>query len=666
MTYDENEIRKTIEIMNLGLIEVRLIGDNWTASGYFTEADILIENLKRYVNKVNVNFYFVFNDINEACYSRQQKDIFIEKPKVTTGDKDIAGRAWLMIDLDCERPTGVSSTEEELQKSKDKANEVYRYLKNSGFQEPVIALSGSGIHLLYKISLENTIERTVLIKDCLMALDMLFSDKDVKIDTAVFNASRITKLYGTLASKGKNTESRPHRMSRITKAPKEIIVNDVELLIKLAKILPEAPKKTYTTQVEFDIDNWLRKENIRVTKETGNSQGRKLILEECPFDSSHNGKDAAIFVMNNGAIAFKCLHASCSNYAWQDVRKKFEPNAYDKPQIAQPRINSQKPAANIILNEPDFLTPCTIKEDLNNKIIIKTGFAKLDKKIKGLAKGEVCCVSGFTGSGKSSIISQVCLDAIQQKYKVAIFSGEMSAYDVLTLLHLQSAGKQYTKPTKYEDFFYVGDNHKKLINKWLEDNIFIYNNHQGNSADKILEALKKCIAEKKVDLIVLDNLMALNVKNYGTHGDDKYDRQTAFILQLMEFAERNDVHIVFVAHPRKANGFLRMGDISGSANIGNAVNTVLMCHRVDEDFKRLSNQMFGWYPDNDIYKFSNVIEICKTRSGSTKDYFVGTHYEVNSKRFLNEPYESRHYGWESNFEDEIPWNASEAENPFEN
>ena len=52
------------------------------------------------------------------------------------------------------------------------------------------------------------------------------------------------------------------------------------------------------------------------------SGGRKLILEECPLIQVTKGKDAAIFVLNNGAIAFKCFHASCSNHTWQDVRKE--------------------------------------------------------------------------------------------------------------------------------------------------------------------------------------------------------------------------------------------------------------------------------------------------------------------------------------------------------
>ena len=34
---------------------------------------------------------------------------------------------------------------------------------------------------------------------------MLFSTDKVEVDMAVFNASRITKLYGTMATKGANT-----------------------------------------------------------------------------------------------------------------------------------------------------------------------------------------------------------------------------------------------------------------------------------------------------------------------------------------------------------------------------------------------------------------------------------------------------------------------------
>lgn len=653
MFYDENEIRKTIELMAPGLFEVRILGDKWTASGYFTSADVLIENLSKYLNNQNINCYFVMNGINKACYSRQQKDTFIEKPKSTTTDKDIDGRDWLMVDLDCERPAEVSSTDEEFQESKNKTNKMYSYLGNLGFQEPIVALSGNGVHLLYKISLENTQENATLIKNCLLALDMLFSDKGVKVDTAVFNASRITKLYGTMAVKGKSTAERPHRLSKIIKSPREVKVNDIALLINLAKVYPVAPVRSYVNQDQFNIDNFIHKNGIRIKQENNDGQGRKLILEECPFDASHTGKDAAIFVMPSGAIAFKCFHSSCSSYAWQDVRKLFEPRAYDAR--IEPRINSQKPKEinKLVIEEPDFYAAREIKQkDRSQTVSMETGITALDKRIIGLNKGEVTCISGLRGSGKSSILSQVCLDVVKKGYKVALFSGEMAGNKVLEWLQLQLAGKQYTKPTKYEDYFYVTDDHKKMINEWLDNNLFIYNNRKGNEANKILRKMNECIKNNKVDLILLDNLMAMDIKSYG---DQKYDGQSKLMQELMKFAEDNDVHIVFVAHPRKSNGFLRMDDVSGSADISNAVNNMMICHRVNEDFKRLSGEMFKWKATDKIYTYSNVIEVCKNRELGVQDYFVGLYYEIESKRFLNEPYEPRHYGWEAALKQDQEW-----------
>ena len=76
--------------------------------------------------------------------------------------------------------------------------------------------------MLYPIFLKNNDENTKLVKEVLQVLDMFFSTPKAQIDTSVFNASRITKLYGTFARKGRDSKDRPHRESKITKAPDEI------------------------------------------------------------------------------------------------------------------------------------------------------------------------------------------------------------------------------------------------------------------------------------------------------------------------------------------------------------------------------------------------------------------------------------------------------------
>ena len=61
-----------------------------------------------------------------------------------------------------------------------------------------------------------------------------FDDDRVAVDKSVHNPSRIWKLYGTLASKGDDTPSRPHRMARVLQQPSEISVVELSLLELLA------------------------------------------------------------------------------------------------------------------------------------------------------------------------------------------------------------------------------------------------------------------------------------------------------------------------------------------------------------------------------------------------------------------------------------------------
>ncbi|MDR0615926.1 MAG: hypothetical protein LBG29_03870, partial [Synergistaceae bacterium] len=117
-------------------------------------------------------------------------------------------------DIDgADRPAGISATNEELALAKKKAVAVGKFLAEKGFDDPFVAMSGNGVHLLYPVKLPNDDASRNLVKRSLEALAFMFDDVDTKIDTSVFNAARITKLYGTTARKGDDTEERPHRRS---------------------------------------------------------------------------------------------------------------------------------------------------------------------------------------------------------------------------------------------------------------------------------------------------------------------------------------------------------------------------------------------------------------------------------------------------------------------
>ena len=128
------------------LTEIRLIAsDGKTASGYFTDPNVMIEAVKPYINDYSV--YFTINSINPDCYGRPQRDKIMLRVKNTTTDGEIICRDWVLLDLDSKRATGVNATEEQLSCAKKKANEVYKFLKGNGLDEPIVIWSGSGVHL---------------------------------------------------------------------------------------------------------------------------------------------------------------------------------------------------------------------------------------------------------------------------------------------------------------------------------------------------------------------------------------------------------------------------------------------------------------------------------------------------------------------------------------
>lgn len=656
---NEIELRKAIEQMHPDgeLFEIRIINkvgkSNKVISGYFKDADTLLEKLKT-VDLRNANVYITLNQIKSELFSRQQSETFIAGAN-STDDDDVVGYKWLFIDLDPKRITGVSSSDEELKSAYELAGRIYQYLKDKGFTEPVKAVSGNGAHLLYRVKLQNTESNRILIERCLKALSMLFDTDFINVDTANFNPARICKLYGTLAQKGKSTEERPHRMSRIIGEYKQVEPTDIKYLENLAAELPQEEIKptrynNYKPN-DFDIENWL--DNYGLTyRKAPYKDGTKYVLDECPFNPSHKSPDSMVTVSNMGAIGFKCLHNSCSDKHWRDLRLKYEPDAYeyseadrriDEGYLRHNRDRQEEPEQKEKPKLPMFMTAKMIldyKEPEGE--YIKTGIKILDKKLRGLQRGKVSLISGLRGAAKSTILGQIILNCVENGHTSIVYSGELSKKNFLNWLFMQAAGKGYTKQyTEYEGF-YCQEEVKEPIAEWLSQRMWLYNNEYGNRFDEIKECLRREIRDKKADICIVDNLMALDLSTFDV---DKYEAQTKFVWDLKGIAEDLNVHIIFVAHPRKAQGFLRLDDVSGSGNISNIVDNAFIIHRNNADFQRLTEQMFKWKASHEAYSGTNVIEICKDREQGNQDVFIPLWYEPQTKRLKNYEAENVVYSW---------------------
>lgn len=249
--YERSEV---VRAMNLfvgkgGIAEIRIMNafgvKGRNDSGYFDNFAQAAGALQQYaMSPKNPGIYFVLNPFDAELMARASNR-FQERANDTTQDVDIKSRRWFFIDCDPKRKTGISSTEAEWEAAKAKAEAVREWLASElSFPAPVLCSSGNGFHLHYKIDLPADDESRDMVKNCLRALAAKFDDDAVTIDTKVFNAARICKLYGTMARKGDHTDHRPHRMSQILEAPEQLECVSAFSLLELSQMAP--PEKVRT------------------------------------------------------------------------------------------------------------------------------------------------------------------------------------------------------------------------------------------------------------------------------------------------------------------------------------------------------------------------------------------------------------------------------------
>lgn len=356
MSYiDENITKKFLTLLHGSgkSFEIRLFDPNkrgGATSAFFNNIDKCVETLS-HSNLENRNVFVTLHEVKEGleldCRVQWER---LERGADALADKDFANYQTFFIDLDPDRPKGVASSTEEYNKAVELAKMVMEYLENLGFSAPIVASSGNGIHLQYRISMPCNDENKNLLKGCLESLARHFAEQcktlGVGVDCVNFNPARICKLYGTVSRKGRHTEKRPHRLTKIIKQPEEWELNSKELLEKIiAENPPEsipAPRNTDKKSASksvpiassgIDVEGKLNEWGLEYMEPYSGTDNKGIPcniypLEHCPFNADHTHGDSKIFKYANGAVSFKCHHDSCKGHKWQDVRLLFEPDAY--------------------------------------------------------------------------------------------------------------------------------------------------------------------------------------------------------------------------------------------------------------------------------------------------------------------------------------------------
>ncbi len=203
-----------------------------TVSGYFNDVEALAQ-VAMEVAPDAAGVYFTPNPVNPALLARASNRARAVNQEPLSSDPDVVARRWLLVDIDAVRPAGISSTDTEHDAAIAKAKVIREALAARGWPQPILADSGNGTHLLYRVDLP--VDDGGIVKRALEALAAEFDDNLSHVDTKVFNPARIWKLYGTVARKGDDLSDRPHRMARILEVPGEhVAVNNQNIQERLS------------------------------------------------------------------------------------------------------------------------------------------------------------------------------------------------------------------------------------------------------------------------------------------------------------------------------------------------------------------------------------------------------------------------------------------------
>lgn len=265
---------------------------------------------------------------------------------------------------------------------------------------------------------------------------------------------------------------------------------------------------------------------------------------------------------------------------------------------------------------------------------LKTGITELDKLLKGgLPFGGITLLTGKAGEGKSTLGSQLLLQAIDQGYKCFAYSGELPNYIFKEWMDFQAAGSNWIQTYKNDSYdvdrYTVTEDIRNKLNDWYRDKCFLYDNEISSDIENENTALIKLIEDVvlryDVKVVLIDNLMTAIDLEMST-ANDKYETQSQFMKKLTRLALKHNLLVILVAHKRKNQfGGNENDEIAGASDIANLGMITLSYQRGGKDLtddqrllKVSKNRLFGKV--NNTGWIMNY-EDCSKRIAGPKDSF---------------------------------------------
>lgn len=275
--------------------------------------------------------------------------------------------------------------------------------------------------------------------------------------------------------------------------------------------------------------------------------------------------------------------------------------------------------------------------DMSDTPGVKTGFIELDRILDRFYMGSTTILTGVPGSGKSSFLSTLIAQSVEQNFPVFIYSGELSNPSLKSWIDSVLAGQRNIN--KFESngvvYYKIKPEAFDAINKYYKGQILLYRDGFFQSASKIMQTAEAVVRRYGIKTLIFDNMTSIDLEN---NDNNKYIKQDEFIRGVIEFSKKWQVCCVVVLHPKKIDCIRRMSlyDLQGVTASANLSHRVISLYRVQEkERKELGSDV--------------IVDVLKDRFGAGGGKSVPLWYDVPSRRFYDstETLDIR-YGWDKN------------------
>lgn len=284
---------------------------------------------------------------------------------------------------------------------------------------------------------------------------------------------------------------------------------------------------------------------------------------------------------------------------------------------------------------------------------ITTGLYNIDSIVRKFCFGTTAVVTGITGSGKSSIISQIVCQTLEQGYNAFVYSGELENPMLKNWIDFILAGQrninEYQSATG--PYYKIKPDAIRAMKDYYRGRLWVYRDDFTQSTTKMLSVMETMVRRNNTRLCVIDNMTSIDLECTDTN---KYFKQDEFIRKVIEFSKKFKCVCIIVIHPKKMDEMRRMSlfDLQGVVSSANLSHYILALYRVQEKDRLDKNPKTG--------KAQKPIQ-CDVIGDVLKNRMTGAlgaaelYYDNPSRRFFeSEESLDFQYKWDENNYSGIP------------